>query len=170
MGPIAASSTVHRAGLLAIVLALVLSGCQIKAEASPRPDDPRGNPAAGRADHESEHADNVAQAINAKSWSVTLAFAGDVHFEGGVAALLDRQDATLGPMSSALRSADVAVVNLESALTSGGSPAPKELEDPSRRYWFRSPPSALALLERSGVRRGVACQQPRGRLRRRRAA
>jgi hypothetical protein len=37
-------------------------------------------------------------------------------------------------MSSALRSADVAVVNLESALTSGGSPAPKELEDPSRRY------------------------------------
>ena len=151
MGLIAASSTAHRAGLLAIVLALVLSGFQIKAKAAPRPDDPRGNPAAGRADHESEHADNVAEAINAKSWSVTLAFAGDVHFEGGVAALLDRRDATLGPMSSALRSADVAVINLESALTSGGSPAPKELEDPSRRYWFRSPPSALALLERSGV-------------------
>ena len=54
-------------------------------------------------------------------------------------------------MSSALRSADVAVVNLESALTSGGSPAAKELEDPSRRYWFRSPPSALDLLDRSGV-------------------
>ena len=114
------------------MLALVLSGCQIKAEAAPRPD-------------------NDAEAMNAKSWSVTLAFAGDVHFEGRVAALLDRRDANLGPMSSALRSADVAVVNLESALTSGGSPAPKELEDPSRRYWFRSPPSALALLERSGV-------------------
>ena len=129
------------------MLALVLSGCQIKAEAAPRPDKPRGNPAAGRADDDSEHA----EAIKAKSWSVTLAFAGDVHFEGRVAALLDRRDATLGPMSSALRSADVAVVNLESALTSGGTPAPKELEDPSRRYWFRSPPSALALLERSGV-------------------
>ena len=129
------------------MLALVLSGCQIKAEAAPRPDKPRGNPAAGRADHDSEHA----EAMNAKSWSVTLAFAGDVHFEGRVAALLDRRDATLGPMSTALRSADVAVVNLESALTSGGSPAPKELEDPSRRYWFRSPPSALTLLERSGV-------------------
>src|SRR5688572_16699370 len=89
--------------------------------------------------------------MNAKSWSVTLAFAGDIHFEGRVAALLDRRDATLGPMSSALRSADVAVVNLESALTSGGSPVAKELEDPSRRYWFRSPPSALALLQRSGV-------------------
>jgi hypothetical protein len=83
--------------------------------------------------------------------SVTLAFAGDVHFEGEVAALLDRRDATLGPMSSALRSADVAVINLESALTSGGSPASKELEDPSRRFWFRSPPSALALLDRSGL-------------------
>ena len=129
------------------MLALILSGCQIKAESAPKPDEPRGNPAAGRADHDSEHT----EAMNAKSWSVTLAFAGDVHFEGRVAALLDRRGATLGPMSSALRSADVAVVNLESALTSGGSPAPKELEDPSRRYWFRSPPSALALLERSGV-------------------
>jgi poly-gamma-glutamate synthesis protein (capsule biosynthesis protein) len=133
------------------MLALVLSGCQIQAEAAPRPDGRRGNSSAGRADRESEQADNDAVAMNAKSWSVTLAFAGDVHFEGGVATLLDRRDATLGPMASALRSADVAVVNLESALTSGGSPAPKELEHPSRRYWFRSPPSALALLQRSGV-------------------
>ena len=133
------------------MLALVLSGCQIQAEAAPRPDGRRGNSSAGRADRGSEQADNDAVAMNAKSWSVTLAFAGDVHFEGGVAALLDRRDATLGPTASALRSADVAVVNLESALTSGGSPAPKELEDPSRRYWFRSPPSALALLQRSGV-------------------
>lgn len=132
------------------MLALVLWGCQIKGEAAPKPDDPRGNPAAGRADQESEHADD-AEAVNAKSRSVTLAFAGDVHFEGRAAALLDSRDATLGPMSSALRSADVAVVNLESALTSGGSPARKELEVPWRRYWFRSPPSALALLERSGV-------------------
>ena len=89
--------------------------------------------------------------VDLKSWSVTLAFAGDVHFEGEVADLLDRRKATLGSMSSILRAADVAVVNLESALTSGGSPADKELEDPDRRYWFRSPPSALALLDRSGV-------------------
>jgi poly-gamma-glutamate synthesis protein (capsule biosynthesis protein) len=133
------------------MLAVVLWCCEMKAEATPKPDDPRGNPPAGRADRESEHADDDAEAVDAKSWSVTLTFAGDVHFEGRVAALLDSRYATLGPMSSALRGADVAVVNLESALTSGGSPAPKELEDPSRRYWFRSPPSALALLDRSGV-------------------
>jgi poly-gamma-glutamate synthesis protein (capsule biosynthesis protein) len=152
------------------MLALVLSGCQIQAEAAPRPDGRRGNSSAGRADRESEQADNDAVAMNAKSWSVTLAFAGDVHFEGGVATLLDHRDATLGPMASALRSADVAVVNLESALTSGGSPAPKELEDPSRRYWFRSPPSALAPAPTVWRRRGVASQQPWGGLWRRRAA
>ena len=133
------------------MLALVFWCCEIKDEAAAKPDAPRGNRSAGPADRESEKTDDDAEAMGAKSWSVTLAFAGDVHFEGRVAALLDSRDATLGPMSSALRSADVAVVNLESALTSGGSPAPKELEHPSRRYWFRSPPSALALLARSGV-------------------
>jgi Bacterial capsule synthesis protein PGA_cap/D-alanyl-D-alanine carboxypeptidase len=125
------------------MLALVLSGCQIMA--GPPTHNPAGSPTA-----DPSHGD-LRKAVDPKSWSVTLAFAGDVHFEGGVRALLDRKDATLGPMSSALRSADVAVVNLESALTTGGSPVSKELEHPSRRYWFRSPPSALALLERSGV-------------------
>ena len=83
--------------------------------------------------------------------TLTLAFAGDVHFEGGVAALLEDAEADLGPMAAALRSADVAVVNLESALTTGGAPAAKELEDADHRYWFRSPPSALSFLDRSGV-------------------
>ena len=83
--------------------------------------------------------------------TVTLAFAGDVHFQGELASLLDQRDSTLGPMTQALASADVAMVNLESALTTGGSRTAKELEDPAQRYWFRSPPSALALLARSGV-------------------
>jgi Bacterial capsule synthesis protein PGA_cap/D-alanyl-D-alanine carboxypeptidase len=37
---------------------------------------------AGRADRESERADDDAEAMDAKSWSVTLAFTGDVHFKG----------------------------------------------------------------------------------------
>ena len=132
------------------MLALVLWGCQIKAEAAPNPTILAGTrPLPGPMVNPSKQTTTLKRRTTSRS--VTLAFAGDVHFEGRVAALLDGRDATLGPMSSALRSADVAVVNLESALTSGGSPAPKELEDPSRRYWFRSPPSALALLERSGV-------------------
>ena len=134
---------------MGVMLALVLSGCQI--DAVPPPDDPEEITSAGRPDPGFELTDHTGGARDAHSWSVTLAFAGDVHFEGRVAALLDRPGATLGPMSSALRSADVAVVNLESALTSGGSRATKELEVRSRRYWFRSPPSATDLLERSGV-------------------
>ncbi|NYG55984.1 CapA family protein [Nocardioides perillae] len=82
---------------------------------------------------------------------VTLAFAGDVHFEGVLSALPGRRGATLGPLARELRAADVAVVNLEGAVTTRGRPASKELEVASNRYWFRHPPSALRVLERSGV-------------------
>ena len=82
---------------------------------------------------------------------VTFAFAGDVHFEADLADVLDEPDSTLGPMSRTLAAADVAVVNLETAVTEREAPAAKELEDPGNRYWFRAPPSALDVLERSGV-------------------
>lgn len=83
---------------------------------------------------------------------ISLAFAGDVHFEDGLAARLDRPRADLGPMSRDLAAADVAMVNLETALAPVDAPrAAKELEDPTARYWFRSPVRALGLLGRSGV-------------------
>ena len=143
------TGTGRQAGVLAIMLTLVLSSCQI--QGVPRPENPRRSAATDQADRGPAKAEDNGSTRDAESWSVTLAFAGDIHFEGRVAALLERPGATLGSMSSALRTADVAVVNLESALTAGGSRADKELEVPSRRFWFRSPPSALALLERSGV-------------------
>lgn len=83
--------------------------------------------------------------------SVTLAFAGDIHFEGGVAGLLDSDESTMGPLARSLAAADVSVVNLETSLTTRGEPAAKELEDPTNRFWFRAPASALGVLERSGV-------------------
>jgi poly-gamma-glutamate synthesis protein (capsule biosynthesis protein) len=82
---------------------------------------------------------------------VTLAFAGDVHFEGDLAGVPDDGTSTLGPMSDVLAAADIAMVNLESAVTERGEQADKELEDPSARYWFRTGPRALDVLERSGV-------------------
>jgi poly-gamma-glutamate capsule biosynthesis protein CapA/YwtB (metallophosphatase superfamily) len=82
---------------------------------------------------------------------VTLAFAGDVHFEDELAGVLDDGTSTLGPMSDVLAAADVAMVNLESAVTERGRRADKELEDPSARYWFRTDPRALDVLQRSGV-------------------
>lgn len=83
--------------------------------------------------------------------TLTLAFAGDVHFQGSLAGLLEDLEATLGPMAEHLEDADLAMVNLESALTEGGQRTDKELEKKSRRYWFRAPPAALELLDRSGV-------------------
>ncbi|WP_139977268.1 CapA family protein [Nocardioides litoris] len=83
--------------------------------------------------------------------TVELAFAGDVHFEGAQDREPRRSGSTLGPMSRTLRGADLAVVNLESALSLPGRPTTKELEDPGSRYWFRTPPATLSLLARSGV-------------------
>jgi poly-gamma-glutamate synthesis protein (capsule biosynthesis protein) len=82
--------------------------------------------------------------------AVTLAFAGDVHFQIQVAALLD-DPRGLGPITRALSDADVTMLNLESAITERGSWDPKSLERPEERYWFRAPPRALDVLADAGV-------------------
>jgi len=64
---------------------------------------------------------------------VSLAFAGDMHFQLHLAALLKKGSAGLGPMSRALTGADVAMVNLESAITERGTLERKELETPEDR-------------------------------------
>ena len=76
---------------------------------------------------------------------VTLAFGGDVHFEGAIESRLAANPATaLGPIAGVLRRADLAVVNLETAITERGTPAPKD-------FTFRAPPRALAALKEAGV-------------------
>jgi hypothetical protein len=82
---------------------------------------------------------------------VRLAFAGDVHFEDQFEDVPASSTSTLGPMSTVLAAADLAMVNLESAITDRGTPADKELEDSSDRFWFRTGADALGVLERSGV-------------------
>lgn len=81
---------------------------------------------------------------------VTLAFAGDVHFQIQVAELLD-DPRGLGPISRALSDADVTMVNLESAITEGDDWDPKDLERPAERFWFRTPSRALDVLAHAGV-------------------
>lgn len=73
---------------------------------------------------------------------LTLAVAGDVHFAGSSAAALE--PGGLDAIAPVLGAADVAVVNLETAITDGGTPAPKE-------YTFRAPASGLAALKAAGV-------------------
>lgn len=76
---------------------------------------------------------------------LTLAFAGDVHFTGRTRALLDRDpDTAVGPMSAVLGAADLAMVNLETAVTERGTPQPKT-------YTFRAPATAFAGLRSAGI-------------------
>jgi poly-gamma-glutamate synthesis protein (capsule biosynthesis protein) len=76
---------------------------------------------------------------------VVLAFAGDVHFEPPIASELRAAPLTvLASIRPVLERADLAVVNLETAITTRGTPAPKQ-------YVFRAPPSALGALEAGGV-------------------
>jgi poly-gamma-glutamate synthesis protein (capsule biosynthesis protein) len=75
---------------------------------------------------------------------VTFAFGGDVHFEGGLRARLGDPASALSSIAPVLSAADVAVVNLESAITEGGVAAAKE-------FVFRAPASALDALVAAGV-------------------
>lgn len=75
----------------------------------------------------------------------TIAFGGDVHFEGPLRARLADPRTALGPIAPVLRRADLAMVNLETAITTGGTPAP------GKQYTFRAPPSALTALRAAGV-------------------
>jgi len=83
--------------------------------------------------------------------TVTLAFAGDTHFQLGLAALLDHPGGALGPITLPLRAADLSMVNLESAIGHHGAPDPKERETSAERYWFRTSPEALDVLAAAGV-------------------
>jgi poly-gamma-glutamate capsule biosynthesis protein CapA/YwtB (metallophosphatase superfamily) len=76
--------------------------------------------------------------------NVTLAFAGDVHFTGRTTKLLRDPATAFGPIASVLRSANLTVVNLETAVTSGGMPQPKY-------YHFRTRPVAFTALRDAGV-------------------
>jgi hypothetical protein len=76
---------------------------------------------------------------------VTIAFAGDSHFESGLRSQLSTSGASmLRPLDDLFAGADLTVVNLETAITERGSPQPKE-------WTFRAPPAALDALAGVGV-------------------
>ncbi len=75
---------------------------------------------------------------------ITLAFGGDVHFAGRTLGLLDNPDTAFGPIAQTLSAADIAIVNLETAVTTRGTEEPKE-------FHFRAPPSAYEALKAAGI-------------------
>lgn len=74
---------------------------------------------------------------------LTLAFGGDVHFEDYLAPVA-RDERGLDELRATLGSADLSVVNLETAVTERGTPIGKE-------FHFRAPATALRTLASAGV-------------------
>lgn len=76
--------------------------------------------------------------------SVALAFGGDVHGEGVIATGLARGRNPLQPIAGLLSGADVAMVNLETPISTRGVPDAKT-------YTFRAPPALAPALAEAGV-------------------
>ena len=75
---------------------------------------------------------------------VTFAFGGDVHFEGNIRWRLGTPSTALSSVAPLLAGADIAMVNLETAITERGTPTTKA-------YNFRAPASAFGALRSAGV-------------------
>ena len=67
-----------------------------------------------------------------------------MHFAGRTLSLLADPATAFGPIARTLSAADLAMVNLETAVTRRGTPAPKQ-------FHFRAPPSAVAAVRAAGV-------------------
>jgi poly-gamma-glutamate capsule biosynthesis protein CapA/YwtB (metallophosphatase superfamily) len=75
---------------------------------------------------------------------VTLAFAGDVHFEDRTAKLLDDPAHAFGPITPLLSAADLTMVNFETSVTQRGTAQPKE-------FHFRTVPGAFDAIRAAGI-------------------
>jgi poly-gamma-glutamate capsule biosynthesis protein CapA/YwtB (metallophosphatase superfamily) len=116
-------------GLALIAVIALLGGCGTEARGAPRFVTPAASSPSPSA---------------APDRDITLAFAGDVHFMDRTASLLTDPATALGPISSVFESADVAMVNLETAVTERGTPEPKQ-------FHFRAPASAFDAVHAAGI-------------------
>ncbi|WP_184890990.1 CapA family protein [Actinomadura livida] len=121
------------AGTLALTAAACGSSGDSEAEGATPPSATSGAPSGG-----------TKPAPPAKE-PIILAFGGDVHFEGILRPRLNNPKTALGPIAKKLSVADLAMVNLETAITTGGTPAP------GKQFTFRAPATALTALKAAGV-------------------
>ncbi len=129
------------AALVVVVLAAIMGGRQSSSAGAgelrpPKPLD---------AQHVSRVAAQTRSPKLGSGKPVTLAFAGDVHFESPIRQELDADPSqVLRSIRPVLGDADLTVVNLETAVTNRGSAQ-------SKAYTFRAPATAFAALEAGGV-------------------
>ncbi len=130
-------------GLLAL-LAAACSGVHARAAAPAAERTAAHPPASARTSGSARPSPPTAGPGTGSPGTVTLAFAGDVHFTGRTARLLHEPATAFGSISSVLKSADFTAVNLETAVTGRGTPQPKT-------YHFRTNPEAFTALRDGGI-------------------
>ncbi|WP_283139791.1 CapA family protein [Rhizohabitans arisaemae] len=122
-----------RAAAITLSAALLTVGCTPAESSAPDPEPTEAGPPASKP-------------AAPERRPFTIAFGGDVHFEGVLRTRLNANPKTaLGPIAATLSKADLAMVNLETAITTGGTPAP------GKQYTFRAPATALTALKAAGV-------------------
>ena len=147
-GTAAGSARVRARSVLPALLALAAAACT-GSPAPPAAAPPTGGPTGGTATTATPGPTAASPApapspAGPGAGTLRLAFAGDVHFERQLRARLDDPATALEPIAGVLSEADVAMVNLETAIATDGTRQPK-------RYTFRAPPAALDALAAAGV-------------------
>lgn len=122
--------------LLATACAAACGGSGVEAEDEPEPRSTTSPAVAPPA--------SVDATIASEPRPVTISFVGDVHFEGQLRSRLNDPATALEELTPQLSAADVTVLNLETAVGTGGTREPK-------RFAFQAPPSAFEALAAAGV-------------------
>ena len=131
---------------LLVLAAAVCTACTSSASGSGAPAEPTSaSPATAASGAPSSSATASSAASSRPPGQFTMSFAGDVHFMDPLAARLQHDPATVfGPAAAQLRGADLTMVNLETAITTGGV-------QQTKLFTFRAPPVALTALRDAGV-------------------
>ena len=125
-----------RRRLVTLLLVIGLAGCAaVTPESHPTPVRSQVSAAASHA---------AGTGPSSVSPDITLAFAGDVNFARRTRRLLRHPAAAFGPVSVVLGSADLTAMNLETAVTSRGTPQPKQ-------FHFRITAKAFTAIRAAGI-------------------
>ncbi len=140
--------------LAATVAALTLAGCAATAPgmqpvaapaASGAPNTGASGASAGPVGDPTPSGAPVVRAPITGTDPITMAFAGDVHFEKDKLRRVAADPEGLAKLKPYLAGADITTVNLETAITTGGTPLP------GKPFTFRAPAAALTTLANAGV-------------------
>ncbi len=118
--------------------ALVLAGCTSPSDVPAPEQSTTPEPSASSAPLSEPSASPTTEPIR-------IALAGDIHFEGVLADRLLNPASALRPARAILSAADLAIVNLETSVGSGGRP------EPGKRFTFSAGPDAFTALAAAGV-------------------